>query len=249
MPEVQRGAVGVARLDLAEAVAATGKPIVVLLRNGRALALHGAVKDAKAILVTWFLGSESGNAEADILFGAVGPSGRLPCSFPHESGQEPYYYSRKATGRPNPPGPRQEYKAQFRETPHEALYPFGHGLTYGDIVYGDLQANARMDWNGTLTVAATLTNRGKRGAVEVAQLYIRDRVGSTTRPIREMKGFQKVALAPGESKRVAFTLTRRELEFVGPDNRWIAEPGAFDVWIAPSAQADGAHGTFDLTKA
>lgn len=236
--------------QLAEAVAATGKPMVVLLRNGRALAIKGAIKDAQAILVTWFLGSESGNAEADIIFGKVGPSGRLPCSFPHESGQEPFYYARKPTGRPNPPGPRQEYKAQFRETMNEALYPFGHGLTYGNIIYGDLQVGAgRMDWNGTLTVATTLTNRGKRAAVEVAQLYVRDRVASVTRPIREMKGFQKVSLSPGESKRVAFTITRRELEFVGVDNRWIAEPGSFDVWIAPSAQADGAKGTFELVRA
>jgi beta-glucosidase len=233
--------------QLAEAVAATGKPIIVLLRNGRALALKGAIKDARAILVSWFLGSESGNAEADIIFGKVGPSGRLPCSFPHESGQEPFYYSRKATGRPNPPGPRQEYKAQFRETMHEALFPFGHGLTYGDIVYGNIDVGSgRMAWDGTLTVAASITNRGRRSAVEVAQLYIRDRVASVTRPIRQMKGFQKVALAPGESKRVTFTLTRRELEFVGVDNRWIAEPGAFDVWIAPSAQADGAKGMFEL---
>lgn len=236
--------------ELAEAVAATGKPIVVLLRNGRALALKGAVKDAQAILVTWFLGSESGNAEADIIFGKVGPSGRLPCSFPHESGQEPYYYARKATGRPNPPGPRQEYKAQFRETMHEALYPFGHGLTYGDIVYGHLQLGSpRMAWDGTINVAVTLTNRGQRPAVEVAQLYVRDPVASVTRPIREMKGFQKVSLAPGESKRVAFTITRRELEFVGVDNRWIAEPGRFDVWIAPSAQAEGAKGSFELVRA
>lgn len=239
-----------AQMDLAEAVAATGKPIVVMLRNGRALALHGAVKDARAILVTWFLGSESGNAEADIIFGKVSPSGRLPCSFPHESGQQPYYYARKPTGRPQPDGARQEYKAQFRETAHEALYPFGHGLTYGDIVYGGLQlSNPAMPWNGTIEVAATVTNRGKRAAVEVAQLYIRDRVATITRPVREMKGFQKIALAPGESKRVAFTLTRRELEFVGPDNRWVAESGAFDVWIAPSAQATGAKGNFTLTTA
>ncbi|HEX2624634.1 MAG TPA: glycoside hydrolase family 3 N-terminal domain-containing protein [Sphingomicrobium sp.] len=233
--------------DLADAVAATGKPIVVVLRNGRALALKGAVKDARAILVTWFLGSESGHATADILFGKVGPSGRLPCSFPHESGQEPYYYAHKATGRANPPGAPQEYKTHFRETLNEALFPFGHGLTYGDIAYSGLAlSTSRMGWDDKLTISATITNRGKRAAVETAQLYVHDRVASITRPVREMKAFQKLALAPGQSKRISFTIARRDLEFVGPDNRWIAQPGAFDVWIAPSAQAEGVRGSFVL---
>ncbi|QNN64660.1 glycoside hydrolase family 3 C-terminal domain-containing protein [Sphingomonas rhizophila] len=239
-----------AQQELAEAVARTGKPIVVILRNGRALALKGAIKNAPAILVTWFLGSESGHATADILFGKVGPSGRLPISFPHESGQQPYYYAHKATGRANPPGPPQEYKTHFRETLNEALYPFGHGLTYGVVVYGSLALSTpRMGWDDKLTISTTLTNRGKRAATEVAQLYIHDRVASITRPVREMRAFQKVDLAPGESKTVRFVLSRRDLEFVGVNNRWIAEPGAFDVWIAPSAQAEGARGSFVLAAA
>ena len=239
-----------AQMALAEAVAKTGKPIIVVLRNGRSLALHGAVRDAKAILVTWFLGSESGNATADILFGKVGPSGRLPCSFPYESGQQPYYYAHKNSGRANPPGPLQEYKTHFREAPNEALYAFGHGLTYGDIVYSGFAASATaMPWNGTVSVSATITNRGKRGAIETPQLYIHDKVASITRPVRVMKGFQKIALAPGESKTVSFNLTRRELEFVGVDNKWVAEAGLFDVWIAPSAQAEGAKGSFQLSAA
>ncbi|WP_267435846.1 glycoside hydrolase family 3 N-terminal domain-containing protein [Sphingomonas sp. GM_Shp_1] len=235
------------QMELAEAVAKTGKPVVVLLKNGRGLALEGAVRDAPAILVTWFLGSETGHAIADILFGAVGPSGRLPLSFPHESGQEPYYYAHKATGRPAPEGPRVPYKTQWRTAPHAALYPFGHGLTYGAVRYGAAEVPATLAWDGRITVSATVTNTGKRACEELVQLYIRDRVASITRPVRELKAFRKVALTPGQSEKVSFTLTRAQLEFLGRDLRPTVEPGLFDAWIAPSAQAEGAHGTFELT--
>ncbi len=236
------------QMALAEAVAKTGKPIVVLLKNGRGLALEGAVKDAPAILVTWFLGSETGHAIADVLFGKVGPSGRLPLSFPYESGQEPYYYAHKETGRPAPAGARVPYKTQWRTAPNAALYPFGHGLTYGKVSYDAADVPTSLAWDGRITVSATVTNTGTRACEELVQLYIRDRVASITRPVREMKAFRKVALAPGKSERVSFTLTRAQLEFLGTDLRPTVEPGTFDVWIAPSAQADGAHGTFELVK-
>ena len=232
---------------LAEAVAKTGKPIVVILKHGRALALEGAVADAQAILATWFLGTETGNAIADILFGAYGPSGRLPASFPLRSGQEPYYYAHKPTGRPNPPGELQPYKAHFRGIPNSALYPFGHGLTYGKIEYSGLALSAAaMPMAGNLQVAATITNRGTRAAEEVVQLYIHDRVASITQPVRELKAFRKIALAPGQSQQVRFTLTPADLSFYGLADKPIVEPGTFDVWIAPSAEADGVHGSFDL---
>ena len=231
---------------LAEAVAKTGKPVIVILKNGRGLALHGAVKDAPAILVSWFLGSESGHAIADVLFGVHGPSGRLPLSFPHESGQEPYYYDHKMTGRPAP-NPTEPYKARYRSAMNTALYPFGHGLTYGTIGYSDLRLPGSMAWNGTLTVTAIVANTGSRAAEEVVQLYIRDRVGSVTRPVRELKAFRKVMLAPGARETVTFTLRRADLEFIGLDLKPTVEPGTFDLWIAPSAQADGVHGTFELT--
>lgn len=236
------------QMALAEAVAATGKPIVVLLKNGRGLALDGAVKAAPAIVVTWFLGSETGHAIADVLFGKVGPSGRLPLSFPHESGQEPYYYAHKATGRPAPDGPRQPYKAQWRTSPNAALYPFGHGLTYGKVGYAAANVPATLAWDGRIEVSATISNTGTRACEEVVQLYIRDRVASITRPVRELKAFRKLALAPGASETVRFTLTRAQLEFLGGDLRLTVEPGTFDVWIAPSAQADGVHGTFELVR-
>ena len=234
--------------ELAEAVAKTGKPVVVVLKNGRGLALAGAVRAAPAILVTWFLGSESGHAIADVLFGAYSPSGRLPCSFPYESGQEPYHYAHKPTGRPAA-ALSDPYKAKYRTTLNEALYPFGHGLTYGKIAYSDLRLPATMAWDGTLEVSATVANTGTRGAEEVVQLYIHDHVASITRPVREMKAFRKVALAPGARETVTFKLTRADLEFIGLEMTPTVEPGQFDLWIAPSAQAEGVKGTFELRAA
>lgn len=235
------------QLDLAKAVLATGKPTVVLLRNGRALVLEKPVLDAPAILVTWFLGSESGPATADILFGDVGPSARLPVSFPFSTGQQPYHYAHKNTGRPNPPGPLVEYKAHYREAPNAALFPFGHGLTYGRIAYADLDlGGGRLSADGSLTVRARITNSGTRAATEVVQLYVQDVTASITRPVRELKGFRRVTLAPGESKLVDFTLRAADLRFIGVDNRPTVEPGAFRLWIAPSAQAEGVAGQFVL---
>jgi len=231
---------------LAEAVAATGKPVVVVLKHGRALALRGAVANAQAILATWFLGTETGNAIADILFGAYGPSGRLPASFPRAPGQEPYYYAHKSTGRPNPPGPLEAYKAHFRGIPNSALYPFGHGLTYGKIVYVDLNVPNRMAMNGEITVSAGIANRGSRAAEEVVQLYTHDRTATVTRPVRELKAYRKVVLAPGQSEVIHFTLRAADLAFYGRENRLVVEPGLFDVWVAPSAESDGLHGTFEL---
>ena len=233
---------------LAEAVAAVGKPLVVVLKHGRALALQGAVANAQAILATWFLGTETGNSIADVLFGAYGPSGRLPASFPRASGQEPYYYAHKPTGRPNPPGELQTYKAHFHGIPNSALYPFGHGLTYGKIDYsGFSQSAPTLRKNGTIELAATITNRGAHAAEEVVQLYTHDRTASVTRPVRELKAFRKVALAPGQSEVVRFTLRAADLRFYGHDAKPKVEPGTFDVWIAPSAESDGVRGTFDLT--
>ncbi len=221
--------------QLAEAVAKVGKPMVVLLRNGRALALEGAVRDAPAIVATWFLGAETGNAIADVLFGDYSPSGRLPVSFPQDSGQQPYFYGHRTTGRPQF-DEQPAYKARYREVTNEALYPFGHGLTYSSFTYEPPKLSTQtLSWNGTVTVSARITNSGEREAEEVAQLYIRDRVASMTRPIRELKGFRKVRLPAGASTDVQFTLTRQELVFYNQQMKLVAEPGEFDVWIAPSA--------------
>ncbi|MFT3997387.1 MAG: fibronectin type III-like domain-contianing protein, partial [Asticcacaulis sp.] len=184
----------------------------------------------------WFLGSETGNAIADILFGDYSPSARLPVSFPQVSGQEPFYYNHRITGRPQLDPKVPEYKARYREVTNEALYPFGHGLTYSTVDYGPTTVSSTdLAWSGNLTVSVEISNTGARDIEEVAQLYIHDRVASLVQPIRQMKGFRKVALKAGERKRVEFTLSRNDLAFVQADLKSAAEPGSFDVWIAPSA--------------
>lgn len=238
-----------AQQDLAEAVAAVGKPLVVLLRHGRALALQGAVRNAPAIMATWFLGNETGHALADLIFGDVSPSGRLPVSFPQDSGQEPYYYDHRSGGRPQLDPDKPEYKSRYREVTNEALYPFGHGLTYGKITYGATAVGqTQMPWDGTLDVTASVTNSGTRTVHEVAQLYVRQLVASITQPVRVLKGVKHLDLEPGQTQSVKFTLTRADLAFVGADLRWEAEPGSFAVWIAPSAVA-GALAEFALLPA
>jgi beta-glucosidase len=231
-----------AQMALAEAMAATGKPVVVLLRHGRALALEGAVKDAPAILATWFLGSESGNAIADVLFGDVNPSAKLSASFPVYSGQEPYFYNHKTSGRPQPDGPLSEYKARYRETRNEALYPFGHGLSYTRFAVSNVVVPPQM--TDRIAVTATVANTGPRAGDEVVQLYIHDVVASHTRPIRELKGFQRVSLAAGQSKQVRFTLARDDLRF-WMDGTWVVEPGTFHLWVATSS-VGGDRKAFEL---
>jgi beta-glucosidase len=235
------------QLALAEAVAATGKPVVVLLRNGRAMELAGAVRDAPAILVTWFLGSETGHAVADVLFGDHAPTGRLPVSFPHFSGQSPFYYAHKTTGRPAT-SRKEGFKAQFRETSNTALYPFGHGLTYAPVGYSETRLSApTMAWNGEITASVTLTNSGEREASEVVQLYIRDRAASITQPARLLKAFRRVTVPAGASVEVSLPLTFADLLFLGPDLQPTAEPGLFDVWLSPDAQS-GEAARFALTR-
>ncbi|AZS23364.1 beta-glucosidase [Caulobacter sp. FWC26] len=235
---------------LAEAVAATGKPVVVLLRHGRAIALEGVVRDAPAILATWFLGSEMGNAVADVLFGTVNPSGRLPVSFPIDSGQQPFFYNSRTTGRPAPTDANaQEYKARWRSIRNDALYPFGFGLGYAPFVLSDLKLSAtKLAWSDTLHVSARVRNAGQVHGDHVIQLYIRDRVASRTRPVRELKGFQRISLAPGAEREVRFELKRENLMFVGDNDYWTAEPGVFDVWVANSA-TDGLSASFELAPA
>lgn len=237
-----------AQQSLLAAVAATGTPVVVVLSNGRALVLDGAVLEAPAILVSWFLGSASGAALADILFGAHGPSGRLPVSFPHEAGQVPYSYAHKPSGRPDPrPDALQPYKTHYRTAPNAALFPFGHGLTYGRIEYGELAlSDARLAAGGTLRISARIHNRGTRDAEEVVQLYVRDRSASVTRPVRELKDFRKVAVAAGASVGVEFALRREDLLFIGQALKPTVEPGVFDMWVAPSAEAAGVSASFEL---
>jgi len=234
-----------AQQALAEAVAATGTPLVVLLRNGRALALHGAVRDAAAIAVTWYLGTQTGPAVADVLFGDYNPSARLPVSFPLDPGQQPYFYNHARTGRPELPT-MSEFKARWREIPNAPLYPFGHGIGYTRFAYGAPQLDReQLGWDDTLTVTTRIDNVGERDGEEVVQLYVHDRVASRVRPVRELKGFRKVRLAPGQGMDVVFTLDRRALAFSGRDGRFEAEPGLFDLWVCASS-ASGEPVGFEL---
>ena len=234
-----------AQQALADAVAVTGTPLVVLLRNGRALALHGAVRDAQAIAVTWYLGTQTGHAVADVLFGDYSPSARLPVSFPLASGQQPYFYNHPRTGRPELPT-MSEFKARWREIPNAPLYAFGHGIGYTTFAYDAVRLGTpQMDWDGTLEVSATVTNTGEVAGEEVVQLYVHDRVASRVRPVRELKDFRKIALAPGESQQVTFRLVREQLAFTGVDGEFSAEPGLFDVWVCASS-ASGEAASFEL---
>ena len=205
------------------------------LRRGQPT-VHIVYGEAQALLVTWFLGTQTGPAVADVVFGDYNPSARLPVSFPQDAGQQPYFYNHPATGRPNVPGTPRFFQTRWREVPHAALYPFGHGLTYTRFEYGLPQLSAtRLGWDDTLTVRTRITNAGARDGEDVVQLYVRDRIASRVRPVRELKRFRKIALAAGQSLDVELTLTRADLAFHGVDNRLAAEPGLFDLWIAPSA--------------
>jgi len=235
-----------AQQALAEAVAATGTPVVVLLKNGRALALTGAVREANAILVTWFLGSQTGPSIADVVFGDYNPAGRLPVSFPQDAGQQPYFYNHPRTGRPELADQAPAFKSRYREITFDALYAFGHGLSYTTFGYGAPVVNASAGWNETITVTATVTNTGDVAGEEVVQLYIHDRVASRVRPVRELKAFRKILLAPGASEDVTFELTRADLAFTHRDGKTFeAEPGEFQVWIAGSSVA-GEPAVFTL---
>ncbi|MEQ7329124.1 glycoside hydrolase family 3 N-terminal domain-containing protein [Xanthomonas campestris pv. campestris] len=234
-----------AQQALAEAVAATGTPMVILLRNGRALALTGAVRDADAIAVTWYLGTQTGTGVADVLFGDYNPSARLPISFPQVTGQQPYFYNHLRTGRPELPT-LSEYKARWREMPNEPLYPFGHGLSYTTFAYAAPQlSTTQLGWEQTLTITTRVTNTGTVAGEEVVQLYVHDRVASRVRPVRELKGFRKVLLQPGESAEVVFTLQRDALAFTNHKGVFGAEPGLFDVWVCVSAKS-GEPVSFEL---
>ncbi|KQX87996.1 glycoside hydrolase family 3 N-terminal domain-containing protein [Variovorax sp. Root473] len=238
-----------AQQDLAEAVAATGKPVVVLLSNGRAMALKGAVRDARTILVTWFLGVQTGHAIADVVFGDFNPSGRLPVSFPQTAGQVPYYYAHKRTGRPSPESaPGTAFKTRYLDATNEALYPFGFGIGYASVRYDQVELSTdRLAIGNTLRVRATVTNTGTREAEEVVQLYLAQRAASVTRPVRELKNFRKVRIAPGASEVIEFTVGNDDLQFLGRDMKPVVEPGEVDLWIAPSA-ADGIRKRFVLTR-
>lgn len=238
-----------AQKDLLSALLKTGKPVVLVLFTGRPLAMKWEHENVPAILNVWFGGSEAGNAIADVLFGDVSPSGKLPATFPQNVGQVPLYYNHKNTGRPLPQGQWfQKFRSNYLDVTNEPLYPFGYGLSYTTFSYSDVTLSKnQMRSNETISATVTITNTGSREGQEVVQLYIRDVVGSVTRPVKELKGFQKISLKPGESKQVRFNISINDLKFYNNDLKFIAEPGDFKIMIGTSS-AEVKEASFKLLK-
>lgn len=224
--------------ELLNALVNTGKPVVLLLFTGRPLALTEEDKKVKAILNVWFGGSEAGDAIADVLFGEVNPSGKLTTSFPLNEGQIPVYYAHKNTGRPLEPGKWfSKFRSNYLDVPNEPLYPFGYGLSYTSFQYNNLSLDKKsMKVTDTLTVSVEVTNTGAREGAEVVQLYIRDKMASVTRPVKELKGFQKIALKPGQTQTVAFKITRNSLSFYNNELQWVCEPGEFEIMVGGNSR-------------
>jgi beta-glucosidase len=220
LPGAQRELVDAVR------VAADGKPLAVVLMNGRPLAIEWMHESVPAILEGWFGGVEMGNAVADVLFGDVNPGGRLPVTFPRTIGQVPIYYAYRQTGRPA--HALNEYTSKYEDAPWTPLYPFGHGLSYTWFRYGPVRLSAtRITPADSLTVSVDVANAGPREGDEVVQLYVQDRAASMTRPVRELRGFRRIHLDPGETRTVTFHIDIDDLAYWGPGMRHIAEPGLF----------------------
>jgi len=222
---------------LLQALLQTGKPVVLLLFTGRPLALTWEQEHVPAILNAWFPGSEAGYAVADVLFGTVNPGGKLSVTFPKNVGQVPLYYSHKNTGRPLDGKWFAKYRSNYLDVDNDPLYPFGFGLSYTTFSYGGISLSQKQIKTGeTLTATVKVTNTGKTAGEETVQLYIRDMVGSITRPVKELKGFKKVSLQPGESKDVRFTISVKDLQFYNSDLKLVAEPGDFKVFIGGNSR-------------
>jgi beta-glucosidase len=232
------------QLDLVKALQATGKPVVVVLMNGRPLTINWIAENTPAILETWFAGTEAGNAIADVLFGDVNPGGKLPVTFPRAVGQVPIYYNHKNTGRP--PDPNNKYTSKYLDVPVTPLYAFGYGLSYTEFKLSNLQLSAQsIRADDQLTASVEVENTGKRAGDEVVQLYIRDMAASRTRPLKELKGFERITLKPGEKQRVQFTLAPEQLGFYNTDMRFVVEPGAFKVIVGRNS-VDGLEASFEV---
>ena len=222
---------------LITALKATGKPLVLVLMNGRPLSIDVQQQQADAVLETWFSGTEGGNAIADVLFGDYNPSGKLPITFPRSVGQIPTYYSHLSIGRPFTPGKPGNYTSQYFDEGNSPLYPFGYGLSYTDFSLSDVSLSAKtLNPGATLTASVTVKNTGKRAGETVVQLYVQDVTATMSRAVKELKNFEKVMLKPGEQKVVQFTLGENDLKFYNAQLQHVAEPGEFNVQIGLDSQ-------------
>jgi beta-glucosidase len=242
-----------AQLQLAQAVVRAArasnpaKLVITVLMNGRPLAVQWLADSTSALVESWHLGVEHGNALADVLFGDAAPSGKLPVTFPRVTGQVPIYYNHKNTGRP--PSEREKWNSKYIDAPWTPLFPFGHGLSYTTFTYANLRvARPSLRGSESVTVTVDVRNSGTRAATEVAQLYVRDDAASVTRPVRELRGFRRVPLQPGETKTLAFTLAPDDLAMYDRDMRRVVEPGTFTVWVGGSSAAT-LEGRFSVTGA
>lgn len=226
-----------AQKRLLKALVATGKPVVLVLFNGRPLTLNWENENVPAILDVWFAGSEAGDAIADVLLGKVNPSGKLTMSFPQNVGQIPLYYNHKNTGRPLTGKWFSKFQSNYIDVSNEPLYPFGFGLSYTHFEYGEIQLSSKqLKGNQKLTVTIPVKNIGKFAGKEVVQLYIRDEVGSITRPVKELKGFEKIELAAGATKEVIFEITPELLKFYNSDLKFDWESGDFQIMVGPNSR-------------
>ncbi|HEU4903504.1 MAG TPA: beta-glucosidase BglX, partial [Flavisolibacter sp.] len=239
LPESQR--------NLLDTLTKTGKPVVVVLMSGRPLTIHKETEQAGALLQAWFGGHETGNALADVLFGNYNPSGKLTMTFPRNVGQVPIYYNYKRTGRPQPEGAAtQKFRSNYLDVSNKPLFPFGYGLSYTSFSYGDIKlSSAAMTPGQTIRASVTVSNTGNYDGEEVVQLYIYDQVASVTQPVKKLKGFQKIFLKKGESREVSFPITVEELKFFNSELKWIAEPGAFKIYIGGNS-TDVKESSFTL---
>lgn len=241
------------QIDLLNELKKTGKPIAVVLFTGRPLALTNMKDVPDAILNVWFAGSEAGNAISDVLFGKVNPSGKLPMTFPRSLGQVPIYYNSKNTGRPLAQDKvdkcqYERFRSNYMDECNTPLYPFGFGLSYTKFNYSDITvSNANPKGNQTIQASVTVTNSGNYDGAEVVQLYIRDMVGSITRPVKELKGFQKVMLKKGESKKITFDISPEQLKFYNGELKYDWEPGEFDIMIGTNSE-EVKHSKINWTK-
>jgi beta-glucosidase len=235
--------------ELLIALRKLGKPVVLVLMNGRPLAIEWADENVHAILEAWFAGTEGGHAIADVLFGDYNPSGKLPVTFPRNVGQVPIHYNMKNTGRPySPNDAEQKYRSRYLDSPNSPLYPFGYGLSYTIFEYSDLALDrTRLGADDNITVSVTVANTGEVDGEEVVQLYVRDLVGSVTRPVKELKGFRKILLESGESQVVRFELRPSDLAFHRQDMSYGAEAGEFRVFVGGNSE-ELLEANFRLTE-
>ena len=233
--------------DLLKELLATGKPVVVLINAGRPLVFNYTADHAPAILYTWWLGSEAGDAIADVLFGDYNPSAKLPITFPRSVGQIPIYYSHFNTGRPATSDDNHIYNSSYTDLSIFPKYEFGYGLSYTTFGYSDLKLSSnQMKSTGTIDVSVTITNTGKYDGEEIVQLYLKDKVGSITRPVKELKDFRKIGLKAGESKTLTFKIDKEKLSFYNQNLKWVAEPGDFELMIGASSEDIRLRNNFEL---